>query len=372
MTEIPFQIGDVVALTSHPYHYTLTNIKVSGEPLQLSPLMVITEIFFGKKKKDEPAIQSCKCLWFSTKLHNFEHAWIKFADLKIIHPAKSIINPIHMLPGQLVTLRSMDIELGKLKSSLQFSDAKASNPTGDTVLTALLSFLCPVLHTIDVTRHVTKLPTHEKGTEKEIRRVQTWDVKCFWYNPLGDKLSQAILPIEALQLIEPSNGGHLEAMDEVIELSQVITTVIGSQPTVLKPKHIAYRSGYYFLRAFDYLTNENIEINIDENFEYDIYLNHFIRKAPILDVRTKPVTSNKAIKKEVLRCVKLALREKHFIRIKYKNRHGELSIRTLKDFEIINSLKTKSPKYLVGYCCLRKEERTFKITRIQHIEELVI
>ncbi|MET3499978.1 hypothetical protein ABIC45_001569 [Mucilaginibacter rubeus] len=372
MAEDLFHVGDIVALTSHPYHYSLTNIKVSGEPLQVSPLMVITEVFFGKIKKDGPSVQSCKCLWFSTKLQNFEHAWIKFADLKIIEPARSIVHPIFVEPGQLFTLRSMDIELGKLKSSLQFNDAKASIPTGDTVLTALLPFLCPVLHASQVARHISNLPVYEKGTRKVIRAVHSWDVKCFWYNPLGDKLSQATLPIEALKLVKLANEGYLEAMDTVIELGQVITTILEKQYTVIKPKHLAYRSGYYFLRAFDYLRNENIEINIDENFDYNTYSVHFIRKAPIFDVRTKPVTGVKEIKKEVTRCIKLALRDKHQIRIKYKNRHGELSIRTLKDFEVIKSPKTKLSKYVIGYCCLRNEERTFKISRIQQIEELIV
>lgn len=372
MTENLFHVGDIVALTSHPYHYTLTNIKVSGEPLQLSPLMVITEVYLGRIKKDGPVMPSCKCLWFSTKLQNFEYAWIKFVDLKVIQPARSTINSFFLKPGQLFTLRSMDIELGKLKSSLQFNDAKASNPTGDTVLTALLPFLCPVLHSGEVARHSSKLPVHEKGTGKEIRKVHSWDVKCFWYNSHGDKLSQATLPIEALQLVKPANDGHLEAMDAVIELGQFITTIHEKQHTLMKPKHMAYRSGYYFLRAFDYLRNDNVEINIDESFEYKIYSANYIRKAPVFDVRTNPVTSNKEAEKEVIRCIRLALRNKHLIRIKYKNRHGELSIRTLKDFEVIKSKKTKLSKYVVGYCCLRREERTFKISRIQQVEELII
>jgi hypothetical protein len=88
-------------------------------------------------------------------------------------------------------------------------------------------------------------------------------------------------------LVKPTNDGHLEAMDTTIELGQVITTILEKQHTVIKPKHIAYRSGYYFLRAYDYLRNENIEINFDDIFEYKTYSVHFIRKAPIFDVRTK-------------------------------------------------------------------------------------
>jgi hypothetical protein len=82
----------------------------------------------------------------------------------------------------------------------------------------------------------------------------------------------------------------------------------------------------------------------------------------------KPVTCVKAIKKEVIRCIKLALRDKHLIRIKYKNRHGELCIRTLKDFEVIKSTKTKLSKYVIDYSFLCKEERTFKISHIQHLK----
>jgi hypothetical protein len=176
--------------------------------------------------------------------------------------------------------------------------------------------------------------------------------------------------MEALRLVELIEEGKLDRIDEAIELNEAFVTVIDRKTTLLTPKHIAHRSGFYFLRAFDYLKNENIEVNIDKAFLFDSYPAYFIRKAPVFDVRSKAGMSAKTGKKEILHCIKLAKRNKHLIRIKYKNRNEELSVRTLRDFELVKGIKT--PKYLVGFCELRQEERTFKVNRVQNVEELII
>lgn len=372
MTENPFHLGDIVALMSHPYYRSLTNIKVSGEPLLLSPLMVVTEVFLGKLRKEGPSDPQCKCLWFSAKSQSFEHAWIKFADLKLIEQCQSMIYPPTSEMGTLLTLRSMDIELGKLKSSIRFNDINLSNPAADNIMTALLSFLCPVMQLKRVVKHKSKLPIHDKATGEIIREVPAWEVNCFWYNAPGDKLSEATLPIEALRLVTIIEESQLVEIDDAIQLGNVMETVIDKQVTVIKPKHIAYRSGYYFLRAYDYWTNENIEININEEFDYTFFSGHFTRKGPIWDARTKLPRGRNAMKKEIVRHIRLAKRDRHLVRIKYKNRHNELSVRTLRDFELLKMAKGELPKYLVGFCSLRKEERTFKISRIQQVEELIV
>ena len=40
-----FNLGDIVALKSHPYATEHHKILVSGEPFLISPMMVIVEIF---------------------------------------------------------------------------------------------------------------------------------------------------------------------------------------------------------------------------------------------------------------------------------------------------------------------------------------
>jgi hypothetical protein len=50
------------------------------------------------------------------------------------------------------------------------------------------------------------------------------------------------------------------------------------------------------------------------------------------------------------------------IRFTYTNTQGERTIRTV---NLIAAYPTKSPEYIVGYCELRKEERTFRLMSIQ-------
>lgn len=365
-------IGDVVALKSHPYFRNLTNIKVSGEPLHLSPLMVVTEIFLGKMKAGEEPVFRCKCLWFSSKMQTFEHAWIKLIDLKIVSVKREYIVPNLLSPGELVTLRSMDLELSKLKSSLNFNDTRSSIPNGDTVMSALLSFLSPTLHVIDLKKHNSKLQIHDKNTGEIIRMVPEWDVKCFWYNALKNTFSEVVLPIEAFKFVNEMSFKILNQIDTAVEFDQVFIVQLEEEQILVKPKHLAYRSGYYFLRAFNYITNSNIEINVDSSFSFIIKEDYYVQKAPNFDVRINPKTGVKALRKEIIKCIKFAAKRKHHIRIKYKNRHDELSVRTLWNYDLIKGGASKTSKYLIGFCGLRLEERTFKIDRIQSVEELIL
>ncbi|WP_159402788.1 WYL domain-containing protein [Acidovorax sp. MR-S7] len=51
------------------------------------------------------------------------------------------------------------------------------------------------------------------------------------------------------------------------------------------------------------------------------------------------------------------------IRFTYTNSQGEITIRTV---NLIAVYPAESPEYLVGYCELRKEERTFRLVSIQN------
>ena len=44
-----FKIGEIVAITSHPYSENLSNIIISGDASQIPPLFVIIEVL--KKNK---------------------------------------------------------------------------------------------------------------------------------------------------------------------------------------------------------------------------------------------------------------------------------------------------------------------------------
>jgi len=63
--------------------------------------------------------------------------------------------------------------------------------------------------------------------------------------------------------------------------------------------------------------------------------------------------------------------EKFFIKLKYKNRVGDTSVRALSNYQLITIEEDGSKsQYLTGYCHLRKQDRTFRLDRIEKLEVL--
>ena len=88
-----------------------------------------------------------------------------------------------------------------------------------------------------------------------------------------------------------------------------------------------------------------------------------------------------SIEEEVYDFIVAAQKVKSYLRIKYKNINDKVTYRTIRDYtcvevfgkvELSDVGKRKVYRYLVGYCCSKKEERTFKVNRILRIEELNI
>lgn len=135
MTSNTPSIGDIVALNSHPYHSTQTNILIGGEPQLTSPLMVVVETVgdaqnsfdenVGMQIHDKGKSCQCKCIWYSTKSHQFEEVWISSKVLKKTTP-KDLNHTIDKQKfidksigyGSLVTLKTSALEIAKQKSSI--------------------------------------------------------------------------------------------------------------------------------------------------------------------------------------------------------------------------------------------------------------
>jgi hypothetical protein len=197
------KLGDILTLTSHAYVGELTSIVISGEPSFLPPLFVVTEIFSITSKNEEPETFEYKCLWYSNKMHSFEHVKLKDIYVKKIDVENTVLSTDVVLPGTMVTLATMDYELSKRKSSFSSEDNTLNNDISNTTISALLSHLCPILHVINVSSHKSKHPKTKTETDNPEIMVASNDVMCFYYNSAKDKFSEIILPIEALRLIIP-------------------------------------------------------------------------------------------------------------------------------------------------------------------------
>ena len=368
-----FSIGDIVTLKSHPYSNGSTEIIISGDHIMLPPLMVVVEIY--KAKQSFAGIKSeifkYKCIWFSPKPYKFIHVEIDEDDLKLILKCASTINKNCLRRGDKIAFKTAPIELGKKKSSLTYEDNSVNAGVGSTVINSLLSFLPPVLLIVDFEPHKTKhILTDKKLTP--IRAVPSIDVKFIYFDPTDDKVSTHTLPLEALDLIEEIDEKIILGLANIIERSGYVNIKTDKSETLAKPRNVAYRGGYYFLRAYDYLSNKVEEIEILPSTVFAKIKSPFVNDVPKFDIAHKPESATpQFIANEISVAIKDALAGSSYIRIKYKNRNEQLSHRTLKNFDIIKVKESSiDVTYLVGYCLLRHDVRSFRVDRIQNIQAL--
>ncbi|MBB5620961.1 hypothetical protein HDE69_002014 [Pedobacter cryoconitis] len=370
------KIGDIVSLKSHPYINKITTIIISGEPLLSPPLMVIIEKITlksaDKTNLNDVSNYEYVCAYFSNKLHTFEKIKVKGIHLKLIIESntESSISREEVFPGVMVTLKSMDYELAKKKSSFTFEDTSLNNGSDNTTITALLTYLPPTLHVISLKEHQTKHPTH--NNEEVIRLVPSWDVKCFWYNSHKEKMSEEIFPLESLKIVVSADEGTIEKITDFISKSSAIEITHLNESYLIKPRIINYRSGYYFLRGYDFVLNRITEHKIAYPTIFTEAETHIIKKVPSFDIKTNPAAATKDfIISEIKTAIGNAEGNKNYIRIQYRSRNEIVTLRTLKNYKYVEvDEEEKKYGYVIGFCCLRMAERAFRTDRIQQVEEL--
>jgi len=372
-----FNLGDLVCLKVHPFIEDIHNIIISGDATTLSPIMVISEILksrhIDKITNTETFNLKYKCIWFSTKTHRFIDAWIFEADLKLFEKNIGDIDSKNLKRGDKITLKTIRAESVKKKSSLSYEDNSVSQGNSNTIINSLLSFLPPVLQVILVSKHQHKLPLVDRGG-KPIRIVSEWDIKCVNFDPLANKISEVTLPSEVLQLVLEINEKILREINDVIASETYLYMIENDIKTLIKPRHIAYRNGIYYLRAYDYLENKVNEIEITTKQIYEEIKKPFAVQLPSFDIAHNPASATpKFIIKEISEAIKKSIGERKYIRIKYKNRNDILSHRSIKNYKLLRVKGfLKDDYYLKGYCCTRKSERTFRVDRIQSFQEIDI
>lgn len=362
------KLGDIVALKSHPFTATNTTIIISGDAQHISPLMVIIETLIESKNiydeqtGDLKGKKQCKCIWFSN--NNFEEAWISSEHLKIIESKEESKDEkeVAFEIGSFVSLKTLEVELGKKKSTLKTQ----GYGTKEVSMTALLSFVPPVLQVTGRGKNESKEPIFDSKTGVQKRYISKDWIKCKWYNPTSNKISEKLLPAEALQIIPRVNQEFLEQ----IKPTKYYKIKNNNEYTLLKSQEISFRCGLYHLVAFNYLTQKNEEFVIHEISSVENLDNYYIKKFPDFealgnDFREKNIELDKD------NTIKLAQTQKNYIVIEYKNKNAGFSTRAIREFEIVKvkvgDRESDIDTYLVGYCMTRKEIRHFALSRIEKI-----
>ena len=362
-------LGDIVALHSHPYFLESNTALISGEAQMLSPLMIIVEILEESTENekgvaDDTSIRrrKCKCLWYSHKSHKFEEDWIQSDLLKLVQQTEFIDE--YELRSKQVIFKTLRLEIGKQKSSTS-GDLSSDSEMKSTTISPLLSFVSPVMQVLEVKDNLEAVTRASKAKAKRI--LSAYLVKCKWFNPLDNKMSESFLPIEALQILDVVNQDRLKEIELIITDGSYFKINSGGQETIVKPQKILFRNGLYYLQCYDFIENKSradLEIN---TIKWPTLKEYFLDSAPkfsativlsssVLDM-FKKLDSSKA---------------KNFLRIKYLNNNQIISYRTIKEWKLIVGSDPDSESYVTGYCCLRKQERTFKISGIQKLEQLKV
>lgn len=364
-----FKIGDIVALTSHPFTASRQDVFIGGDPLQISPLMVVVEIvgdlqqnlydentgLLLQEKSHKTA--QCKCIWYSSKSFQFEEAWLSTRLIKKIKEKDDSNNYQNIQIGAKVTLSTAKMELEKLKSSYK---GEAENER--ISINPLLSFVSPIMQIIGTAKNDFKEPIYDSKTGRKKREASDLLIKCKWFNPSSEKMSEKLLPIDALTLIPDVDEEKLNEIQDFIKNKKHIIIAYKGAQTILKPERIICVHGFYKLSGYDYIKNALNTFTINKNLSLpkEGCQPYLIKHSNFKEENTNYITQLEEV-------IIDAIQNKNYLRIKYCDRHGNVTIRSISSFE---HSKTDNGNYLIGTCMLRKAERQFHLDRIQFLEVL--
>ena len=375
-----FKLGDIVALSSHPFTSSYHDILVEGEPQLISPLMIIIEILgdvqnlydenVGNQIQGKGGVTAqCKCMWYSSKSFQFEEAIISSKLLKKIQDNDDSVlkdkvdngklKHSQIIIGKSVTLLTAQLELNKLKSFDKNEGGKKWSS-----ISPLLSFVSPIMQIIGTAKNESKEPLFDAKTGNKKREISELLIKCKWFNPSSEKMSEKLIPIEALTIIPPVNEKEITKILSFIEKGEHIIIKSKNKETIIKPLNVRCIHGFYKLSGYDYLTNKVEEFLIDEGLEIP-EKNIDKRCIDIVPNVKINMPHNEQLESTILK----AKNDKNYLRIKYKDRNGNVTVRTIEGFETIIS---DGFNYLVGKCLLRNDMRNFVISkdRIHFLEVL--
>ncbi len=392
MENSDFKIGSIVALKSHPFEETTTNILISGEPLHLSPLMVIVEMLFDSKQKfgenkgaEVTSLKSeqCKCIWFSSKAQQFEDAWISLKLLKIIRVAvrenddePSIADLKHI--GSTVSLITTKLELGKRKSTIEHFDHSDSNKKK---ISALLSFVCPPLEVVGYSVPETKESIIDTKTGKQKRFISKLLIKCKYYNSYSEKFSEALIPVEALMPVPAIDPAFLAQLTNLSSSGfftypmQNVNDKDDHNITLATLGNVNCRSGYYYIDVHDVVNNHSFEVPINELAQFREFenKNKLHSKYGFVTVKKGAISFEKVAYQEIIDIQKKIKNQGRNIlyKIKYvgvnsrKSTVRFISHCTLHDeYDIVAS----PYQYIVAFCHTKNAIRCFRTDNIEEIQ----
>lgn len=376
-----FKIGDILCLKTHPYTSTKPNVFLQGDASLISPIMTVVEVLndssfkpdkteydesTGERKNDQTQV---KCVFYSHINHKYESNWFLNNQLRRIEEEKEnedLKIELKDIIGKNVILKTWEIELGKRKTSLKQNSYYESKE--NSITTAHLSFLPPLMTVIEIKKtDKIKEPNIDKLNGGKRRELPINLLKCKWYNPHKDSFSEDFLPLEILELQEDPDYNFIEEIENYINNSKYLIINIEKNKLLIKPLQLYFNHCYYELEYLNFISNnkEKIEILDLKELKYKVEDKYFIDEYPNKIEIEKDDTENE-VKEELEKQKNKIFKQKgrKYFKIKYKDSHDNLTVRTINNFIKLNSI------YFKAYCNLRKAERNFRFDGVLKVEVL--
>ncbi|SEN29228.1 WYL domain-containing protein [bacterium A37T11] len=402
------KLGDIVVANSHPYWQENSNVNIAGDSQLISPLMVIVEILSEIKDRfdEKTGVQiaergsaQCKCVWFAARQHGFMEAWFSSKSLKTFKKIsenevwanipegseKKLQELRKLYLNRLVILKTAEIETSKKKissSEIGYSEYRTTKTTFPQ------NNVSPTVEIIEVKipeNNKTNFDNYDPKTGTRKRYISVGLIKCRWYNQIAEKWSENVLPVEAVSLIEVLDLQKLYDISEMIESGgyyqlescDLPKSIPRAEPTIiLKPKALNYLNGTYFLAAHDIIHERIIDIPLSQKMLenlIEIVEKHVFTKDKHPNFNFSPGAKAPKVadmREDFIALVDKAAAENRYILIQYKNSNDKLSNRVLRGYFIVPKSEKNGKDYLHGYCCAKREIRTFRIDGIQSVKVL--
>lgn len=387
------KLGHLYSLKNHPYDADIIDVQIAGYAAMSPPILVISEILNSPTEYDsdsgEVKPKQVRAIYYSHKSHKFENYWFDIKQLKSLIANQCVETDLHnngeintlvdkasileynketsileikkKFVGNQVILKSCDYELGKKKISESINNSKKSK-----TINSHLDFLPPVLTVIDVKKNEEKNNYNPKtGNLRKISSV--FILKCKWYNPMSGGFSEDFIPIDTIQIIEPTNIlssiSHLINNKTFIKQNSSNALVLESSEvlnhTYIQILSISFNHYKYIIEYFDFFRQKKSYIDLSTII---IGSNHISLDDLILTSIPKYDDQSK----KILNVEDFVFTPGNYYRITYKDMHERITKRII-------YVKLFVKKTIVVADCLLRDgsERHFRIKdAILRIEKL--
>lgn len=346
-----FSLGDLVTTKSHPFFEKQNSeVSIKARAEFTPPILNIFDInipeYFNENTGEK--LISYHCMYYDTRVGEFESKWFSHAELKLIsknnikdnketYLDSSKVN-LDQLKNKLCILKSVDVELSRLKINFVTTNFKS-----DIKKSAHLDFLPPVLEILEVTKN-----NSDKNFNKNtgVRTKSSKQVKAKWFNPVKNTYSEKVLPISILKSVGTTNDSTTELLQKDI-IGNYYCYKSGTNPVIASVTEVSYNHYYYQVYGRNILSNKIELLEIDKIKKENLYTLHQRKSEQNQEVQ-KSIYSSDVVprieNKEYIPLDSQYFEVENYYHITYKDNLGVITNRVAKVTDIFDLTIEEKPQ----------------------------